>query len=58
MSPRTGRPKSDNSKSERITVRLDSETSDTLKEYCEQENIEKAEAVRRGIGKLKSEIKK
>lgn len=58
MSLRTGRPKSDNSKSERITVRLDSETSDTLKEYCEQENIEKAEAVRRGIGKLKSEINK
>lgn len=58
MSPRTGRPKSDNSKSERITVRLDSESSSTLKEYCEQENIEKAEAVRRGIGKLRSEIKK
>lgn len=58
MSPRTGRPKSDNSKSERITVRLDSETSDTLKKYCKQENVEKAEAVRRGIGKLKSEIKK
>lgn len=58
MSPRTGRPKSDNSKSERITVRLDSETSNTLKEYCNQENIEKAEAVRRGIGKLRSEIKK
>ncbi|MDE5742169.1 MAG: hypothetical protein K2H90_06945 [Oscillospiraceae bacterium] len=58
MSPRTGRPKSDNSKSERITVRLDSESSNTLKEYCEQENIEKAEAVRRGICKLRSEIKK
>jgi len=58
MSTRTGRPKSDNSKNERITVRLDIETSDTLKKYCEQENVEKAEAVRRGIGKLKSEIKK
>lgn len=58
MSPRTGRPKSDNSKSERITVRLDSESSNTLKEYCKQENIEKAEAVRRGISKLRSEIKK
>lgn len=58
MSPRTGRPKSDNPKSERITVRLDSETADTLKEYCKQENIEKAEAVRRGIVKLGSEIKK
>lgn len=53
MSPRTGRPKSDNPKSERITVRLDKETSSILKTYCEKENVEKAEAIRRGIKKLK-----
>ncbi|MDE6103451.1 MAG: hypothetical protein K2F60_02875 [Oscillospiraceae bacterium] len=58
MSPRTGRPKIENPKSERITVRLDNESSETLKAYCKQENVEKAEAVRRGIGKLKSDIKK
>lgn len=58
MSPRTGRPKSDNPKSERITVRLDSECSMTLNAYCEQEQVEKAEAIRRGISKLKSDIKK
>ncbi len=58
MSPRTGRPKSDNPKSERITVRLDDNSSKTLKSYCEQENVEKAEAIRRGIDKLKSDIKK
>lgn len=58
MSPRTGRPKSDNPKSERITVRLDNECSQTLKAYCEQEQVEKAEAIRRGIDKLKSDIKK
>lgn len=58
MSPRTGRPKSDNPKSERITVRLDSECSETLNAYCEQERVEKAEAIRRGINKLKSDIKK
>ncbi len=57
MSPRTGRPKSNNPKNERITVRLDNETSKTLKSYCEQEKIEKAEAIRRGINKLKSDIK-
>ena len=58
MSPRTGRPKVDNPKNERITVRLDDESSKILKKYCEQEQVEKAEAVRRGITKLESEIKK
>lgn len=58
MSPRTGRPKIDNPKSERITVRLDNDSSQTLKEYCEQEKVEKAEAIRRGISKLKPDIKK
>lgn len=58
MSPRIGRPKIDNPKAERITVRLDAESSDTLKEYCVAHNIEKAEAVRRGIKKLRSELKK
>ncbi|MBQ8780686.1 MAG: hypothetical protein IJZ72_03310 [Oscillospiraceae bacterium] len=58
MSPRTGRPKSENPKSERITVRLDNECADILHTYCKQENIEKAEAIRRGINKLKVDIKK
>lgn len=48
-----GRPKSKNPKSEKVTVRLDREHSDILKEYCEKENVEKAEAIRRGIKKLK-----
>ena len=58
MSPKTGRPKIDNPKSERITVRLDKASAETLGKYCEQEKIEKAEAIRRGISKLKSDIKK
>lgn len=52
MSPRTGRPKSDNPKSERITVRLDEEHLKILNDYCEREDVEKAEAIRRGIKKL------
>lgn len=52
MSP-MGRPKSDNPKSEQVTVRLDKEHSQILKEYCEKERIERAEAIRRGIRKLK-----
>ncbi len=54
MSPRTGRPPIDNPKSERITVRLDAETMKLLTEYCEKESIDKAEAIRRGIEKLRT----
>lgn len=57
MSPRTGRP-TDNPKAERITVRLDEQSAGIMKEYCEQENIDRAEAVRRGLKKLEKEIKK
>ena len=57
MSPRTGRP-TDNPKKNKITVRLDEEATRIMTEYCEQENIEKGEAVRRGIKKLESELKK
>lgn len=57
MSPRTGRP-TQNPKREKITVRLDEDSVDILKDYCEQEKTEKAEAVRRGIKKLKADINK
>ena len=56
VSPRTGRP-TDNPKQERITVRLDSQSSKILQKYCEQEKIERAEAIRRGIKKLAEDIK-
>ena len=57
MSPRTGRP-TDNPKTNKITVRLDDEATEILKAYCEQEKVEKGEATRRGIKKLKLELKK
>lgn len=52
-----GRP-TNNPKTERITVRLDEESSEILDQYCRQENAERAEAIRRGIKKLKDDIKK
>lgn len=58
MSPRTGRPKSDNPKSESVHLRLTTDDKEILDLYCEQERIQKAEAVRRGIRKLKDDIKK
>lgn len=54
MSPKTGRP-TDAPKHERITVRIDEETKAALDEYCKRENVDKAEAVRRGIKRLKTE---
>ncbi len=57
MSPRTGRP-TDNPKRERVTVRLDEKSSKILENYCRQESVEKAEAIRRGIERLEPDIKK
>ena len=57
MSPRTGRP-TDNPKSFKVTVRLDADANEILEAYCRQEGIEKGEAVRRGIKKLKAELQK
>lgn len=53
MAARMGRPPIDNPKSERITVRLDSECSKILREYCEKNGKDRAEAIRDGIRKLK-----
>lgn len=58
MSPQKGRPKSKNPKSNPIHVRLDNETKEILEDYCNQENIAKTEGIRRGIHRLKAEIKK
>lgn len=49
MSPRTGRPKSDNPKNTDVKVRLDERTSKELNKYCEQHLITRAEAIRKGI---------
>ncbi|MBQ8248514.1 MAG: hypothetical protein IJY93_01345 [Clostridia bacterium] len=57
MSPRTGRP-TDNPKCAPMHVRLDKECEEILTSYCEQEKVNKTEAIRRGIKKLKSDIKK
>lgn len=54
MSPRTGRPKADNPKRNDIKVRLDDETSRKLDDYCLQNEITRAEAIRRGIHLLLS----
>ena len=57
MSPRTGRP-TDNPKGSPIHIRLDSKSEAILEQYTHQENISRAEAIRRGIAKLEADIKK
>lgn len=57
MSPKIGRPPSDNPKSNPIHVRLDKECLDILEKYCKQEQIAKTEGIRRGIMELQAKIK-
>lgn len=58
MSPRTGRPTDNPKDIERLTVRLDKDSSDILNRYCKQEKINKGQAIRKGIKKLEDDIKK
>ena len=55
MSPRTGRPKSDDPIKYQVTVRLTKSQMDELEAYCEEKGITKGEAVRIGVQKLLDE---
>lgn len=50
MSPCIGRPLIENTKSDRITVRLDKEHIEILNRYCKENKTERAEAIRERIG--------
>lgn len=56
MSPRKGRPKSDNPKSTQLAVRLDVETLEKLDEVAEINAETRVQTIRRGIEKLYSEL--
>ena len=57
MVAKLGRP-TNNPKNAPIHVRLDNECTKILEEYCQQENTSRAEAIRRGIVKLRNDIEK
>lgn len=57
ISPRTGRPKVDKPKDIRYSVRLDDETEARLRQYCDEHEITKGEAIRQGIHLLLSKKK-
>lgn len=44
-----GRPKADNPKSIRFSIRLDALTEEKLLKYCEQNKVTKGEAIRQAI---------
>ncbi len=55
MSPRTGRPKLENPKHIRYSVRLDDEMENNLIKYSEKHGITKVEAIRKGIAMILDE---
>lgn len=57
MHKKMGRP-TDNPKPYKIAVKLDQEAKDILDAYCEQESVSIMEAARRGIKRLKPDLKK
>ncbi|MCL2563934.1 MAG: CopG family transcriptional regulator [Oscillospiraceae bacterium] len=57
MSQKIGRPKAENPKDVRYSIRLDAQTEALLKEYCAKNQITRGEAIRRGIHLLLAEKK-
>ena len=54
MNVKIGRPKAENPKTIRYSIRFDQQMESKLKLYCEQHNITKGEAIRRGLETLLS----
>lgn len=57
MSPRTGRPKSENPKDIDVKVRFDKDLHEKMMSYCNEHNITRTEAIRQGILLLISQKK-
>ena len=58
MSPRTGRPKSDNPKSEQIKIRATKQDKELLEDCCKILNQTQYDVVMNGIKKIYAEAKK
>lgn len=52
---RTGRPRAEKPKDIKYSIRMDAETEQKLKAYCEQHGITKGEAIRQAIQLLLDE---
>lgn len=58
MSPRTGRPKTENPKNIQVKFLADKETLEDLNLCCKELGKTKSDIIRLGIQKVKSEVKK
>lgn len=58
MSPRTGRPPSDNPKINQYRIRMSDDEERMLNACCEATKLSKAEVIRLGITKVYEEVKK
>ncbi|MBC8547641.1 ribbon-helix-helix protein, CopG family [Clostridiaceae bacterium NSJ-31] len=57
MSPRTGRPKSENPLCHDIKVRVDEQTNTRLLNYAQRRGITRTEVIRQAIDRLLTEEK-
>lgn len=57
MSPRTGRPKTDNPMNERLYVRVTKEEKEEIMEFSSETGFSILEIIRAGIEKLKGQKK-
>ena len=51
MSPRTGRP-TENPRPNKLSIRISDEDKQILEKYCQKKNVNRTEAISRGIKKL------
>lgn len=56
MSPRTGRPKSDNPKNVRLELRLTQNEARLLQECADRLNTSRTDIINQGIKKIKDEL--
>ena len=56
MSPRTGRPKSNNPKDIQLKIRADKQTIEDLDFCCKKTNLNRSDIIRLGIQQVKQEI--
>ena len=58
MSPRTGRPKSDNPKNVRLEIRLTQQDADRLQKCSDVLNITRTDVILKGIDLVEAELNK
>lgn len=58
MSPRTGRPKSENPKDIQLKIRADKQTIEDLDFCCAKLDKTRSDIIRIGIQKVKAEVQK